>query len=173
MCSLQKRSKLHVTFLCRKCLHQWMFGLGVAMIFGPRVTCKVSSTSPSQWNPRCMSSWLIISTLRLWLRPSGGWFEDNVSIKTATLPRICICRYLPLFESCQISKNVSCNSVWEGFSSNFEHKRITIFDSYFQCDSSRSFRWFNDQDPRGSHWLCHLDPAETALASPLLVTEDQ
>lgn len=139
-------------FLCRKCLHQWMFGLGVAMIFGPRVTCKVSSTSPSQWNPRCMSSWLIISTLRLWLRPSGGWFEDNVSIKTATLPRFL---YLPLFESCQISKNVSCNSVWEGFSSNFEHKRNTIFNSYVQ--------WFNHQDPRRSHWLCHLDPGGNGL----------
>lgn len=69
------------------------------MISGPRVTCKVSSTSPSQWNPRCMSSWLIISTLRLWLRPSGGWFEDNVSIKTATLPRICICHCLRVARS--------------------------------------------------------------------------
>ena len=86
-------------FLCRKCLHQWMFGLGVAMIFGPRVTCKVSSTSPSQWNPRCMSSWLIISTPRLWLRPSGGCFEDNVSIKTATLPGICICHCLRVARS--------------------------------------------------------------------------
>ena len=160
MCSVQKRSKLHVTFFLSEVPSSMdVFGLGVAIIFGPRVTCKVSSTSPSQWNPRCMSSWLIISTLRLWLRPSGGCFEDNVSIKTATLPRICICHCLRVARSPKMWAAIR-------FGKDFPpilNTRITIFDSYVQCDSYHSFRCFNNQDPRRSHWLCHLDPRKRRL----------
>ena len=153
-CAVSKRDQSFTwRFLCRKCLHQWMFGLGVAMIFGPRVTCKVSSTSPSQWNPRCMSSWLIISTLRLWLRPSGGCFEDNVSIKTATLPRICICHCLRVARSPKMWAAILFGKDFPPILNTRESPFLT-----------RSFRWLNHQDPRRSHWLCHLDPAAAETA---------
>ena len=141
------------------------------MIFGPRVTCKVSSTSPSQWNPRCMSSWLIISTLRLWLRPSGGCFEDNVSIQTATLPRICICHCLRVARS---PKMWAAIRFWEGFFLQFWTQESPFLTRMFSATLTVVFGASTTRTREESHWTMSPGPAETpALASPLLVTEDQ